>query len=554
MKTPASAWVVPPAQPLLIRDLLTRVRHWAGGQKIIYRDLREHSYTEFLARVDRLGRVLTELGVKAGDRVGVLDCDSHRYLELFFAVPMLGAVLHTVNVRLTAEQIAYTIRHAADTLILVHTDFLPLAAELAPKVPDVRVWVAMTDAEIPMQSGVPLAGEYEALLAAAAPGFAFPDLDENTVATLFYTTGTTGEPKGVYFTHRQLVLHTLAVGLTFSAFRDPVSLHGGDVYMPLTPMFHVHAWGFPYLATMLGMTQVYAGRFEPALLLRLITQHNVTVSHGVPTVLQMLLHHPASAGVDLSRLKLVVGGAPFPAGLARQARARGMQVMSSYGMSETCPVVASAHCKPDLASNDPEAQMEVSVRTGFPLPLVDAGIWSSTGTLLPPGRDQIGELVLRAPWLTAGYHLDPARSAELWRGGWLHTGDIAYRDTDGYIRITDRLKDVIKIGGEWISSLELESVLSRHEAVKEVAVVGVPHAKWDERPHADVVLHAAFAGRVTPRELLKFLHGFIEAGVIHQRAVLTEIRLVESIPRTSVGKIDKKALRVALLATAESAP
>lgn len=552
MKTPASAWVVPPVQPLLIRDLLTRVRHWAGGQRIIYRDLREHSYAEFLARVDRLGRVLTDLGVKPGDRVGVLDCDSHRYLELFFAVPMLGAVLHTVNVRLTPEQIAYTIRHAADSVMLVHTDFLPLAAQLAPQLPDVQAWVALTDGALPADPGIALAGEYEALLAGVSSEFCFPDLDENTVATLFYTTGTTGEPKGVYFTHRQLVLHTLALGLNFSVHHDPLSLQCDDVYLPLTPMFHVHAWGFPYLATLLGLTQVYAGRFEPALLLRLIARHKVTISHGVPTVLQLLLNHPESAGVDLSNLKLVVGGAPLPAGLARQARARGIRLLSSYGMSETCPVVASAHPKPDRADTDAEADLEVCSRTGFPLPLVEAGIWSANGTLLPPGRDQIGELVLRAPWLTGGYHLDPVRSAELWRGGWLHTGDIAYRDLDGYVRITDRLKDVIKIGGEWISSLELENALSRHEAVKEVAVVGVPNAKWDERPHADVVLHPAHAGQVTPRELQKFLHGFIESGAIHQRAVLTEIRLVEAIPRTSVGKIDKKALRAALVAAAAS--
>ena len=548
MKTPASAWVVPPGQPLLIRDLLIRARHWTQGQRIIYRDLREHSYAEFFARVERLGRVLTDLGVRAGDRVGVMDMDSHRYLELFFAVPMLGAVLHTVNVRLTSEQVAYTIRHAADTVLLVHADFLPMASAIAPQLPDVRVWVSLTDDAPPSGGDIPWVGEYEALLAAAEPGFEFPDLDENTVATLFYTTGTTGEPKGVYFTHRQLVLHTLALGLTFSAHDNPCALRAGDVYLPFTPMFHVHAWGFPYLATLLGLTQVYAGRFEPAMLLRLIARHDVTVSHGVPTVLQMLLNHPDSAGVDLSRLKLVVGGSPLPIGLARQARARGVRLLSSYGMSETCPVVAAAHVKPGRGPDDAESDLEVITRTGFPLPLVEAGIWGADGTLLPAGRDQVGELVLRAPWLTGGYHLDPERSAQLWHGGWLHTGDIAYRDTDGYVRITDRLKDVIKIGGEWISSLELENALSRHEAVKEVAVVGVPNAKWDERPHADVVLHAAHVGRMTPRDLQKFLHAIIDTGALHQRAVLTEVRIVDAIPRTSVGKIDKKALRAALVA------
>lgn len=547
METPASAWIAPPVQQLLIRDLLNRVRHWAGDQRIHYRDLRELTYPEFVDRVHRLGRVLRDLGVKPGDRVGVLDWDSHRYLELFFAVPMLGAVLHTVNVRLTPDQIAYTIRHAADSLVLVHPDFFGMVEPLAFQLPEVRSWVALSDSGPAPQTRLQLAGEYETLLSSAAPEFVFPDLDENSVATLFYTTGTTGEPKGVYFTHRQLVLHTLAVGLNFAAHAQAVSFQAHDVYMPMTPMFHVHAWGFPYIATLLGTTQVYAGRFEPSLWLRLIARHRVTMSHGVPAILQMLLQHPDSAGMDFSQLKVISGGAPLSIGLARAAQARGIRVMSSYGMSETCPIVASAHLKPGVELEDPDVGLEISARTGFPLPLVEARILGSTGEGLPPGREHVGELVLRAPWLTRGYHLDPARSAALWEGGWLHTGDIAYRDTDGYIRITDRLKDVIKTGGEWISSLELENALSRHEAVKEVAVVGVPDPKWDERPHAEVVLHPGFAGTLTPRSLLKFLHGSIDSGAIHQRAILTQVRFVEAIPRTSVGKIDKKAIRAALV-------
>lgn len=546
METPSSAWVARPVQPLLIRDLLTRVRSWTPQQPIIYRDVRVLTYAEFLGRVERLGRVLTDLGVRAGDRVGVLDWDSHRYLELFFAVPMLGAVLHTVNVRLAPEQLAYTIRHAADSVVLVHPDFLPVIETLAPQLGAVRKWISLTDHGHRPETKLPLAGDYEQLLAAAAAGFHFPDLEENTVATLFYTTGTTGDPKGVFFTHRQIVLHTLAAGYALAAHDAPVSLRAGDVYLPLTPMFHVHAWGIPYIATLLGLKQIYPGRYEPQLLLDLIGRHGVTISHCVPTVLQMLLHHPGSAAVDLSRLQLVIGGAPLPEGLAQQAQARGIRLMGAYGMSETCPLVAASHLKPAHEAGAAAAQLAVLARTGFPLPLVEAGIWGADGGLLPPGREHVGELVLRAPWLTAGYHDDPEGSAQLWRGGWLHTGDIAYRDEEGYLRITDRLKDVIKIGGEWISSLELENALSQHAAVREVVVVGRPDAKWDERPHADVVLRDGFAGQITPRDLQKFLHRFIDAGTIHQRAVLTEIRLVAAIPRTSVGKFDKKALRRSL--------
>ncbi len=546
METPASAWIAPPVQPLLIRDLLTRVRTWAPQQKIIYRDVRELTYAEFLQRVERLAQVLTDLGVRPGDRVGVMDWDSHRYLELFFAVPMLGAVLHTVNVRLAPDQLAYTILHAKDSVVLFHPDFLALAEGLAPKLGCVRNWVSLSDDGRPPTTGLPLAGDYEPLLAAALPGFRFPDLDENTVATLFYTTGTTGDPKGVFFTHRQIVLHTLAGGLAIIAYGDPVSLRADDVYLPMTPMFHVHAWGIPYIATLLGLKQVYPGRYEPQLLLDLIARHRATFSHCVPTIVQLLLHHPNSAAVDFTGLKLVIGGAPLPKGLARQAQARGIRIMGAYGMSETCPIVAASHFKPDHAGAGAEEQLDVLTRTGFPGPLVEAAIWSADGRPLPPGKDNVGELVLRCPWLTAGYHGDPERSAELWRGGWLHTGDLAYRDEEGYLRITDRLKDVIKIGGEWISSLELENALSQHEAVREVAVVGRPDAKWDERPHAEVVLRDGFAGKVTGRDLGKFLHRFIDSGAIHQRAVLTEIRIVDALPKTSVGKLDKKALRAGL--------
>lgn len=538
-------WIAKPVQQLLIRDLLTRARAWAPRQTITYRDLREHDYAEFLARIDRAAAMLAGLGVKPGDRVGVMDWDSHRYLELFFAVPMLGAVLHTVNVRLTPEQMAWTIRHAEDSVILFHPDFLTVTEGIAGSLPAARTWVTLSDDGVPPATSLPTAGDYEALLDARRPetagGRDYPDLDENTVATLFYTTGTTGDPKGVYFTHRQIVLHTLAAGATFAAHQHPVGIHGEDAYLPLTPMFHVHAWGIPYLATMLGLKQVYPGKYDPQRLAELIKRHSITFSHCVPTLVQMLLHHPAAAGLDYGGLKLVIGGAPLPKGLAEEAQSRGIRIMGGYGMSETCPVVAAPHWKPEHGGAPPADRLDVLCRTGFAFPLVEARIWGSDDRLLPASSDQTGELVLRCPWLTEGYYKDEIRSHDLWHGGWLHTGDIAYLDRDGYIRITDRLKDVIKIGGEWISSQELESALSRHEAVREVAVVAKRDAKWDEHPCALVVLHEGHS--VTPRELGKFLHRFIDDGTIHKRAILTEILLVEAIPRTSVGKIDKKEIR-----------
>jgi fatty-acyl-CoA synthase len=545
-------WIARPVQQLLIRDLLSRARSWASHQTITYRDLREHSYTEFFARIDRAAAMLVRLGVRPGDRVGVMDWDSHRYLELFFAVPMLGAVLHTVNVRLTPEQMGWTIRHAEDSVLLFHSDFQPVAETLAESLPSVQQWVSLSDDGTAPDTLLPLAGDYELLLAEAdadvSEGFDWPDLDENTVATLFYTTGTTGDPKGVYFTHRQIVLHTLATCTGFAAHHQPVGIDAGDVYLPLTPMFHVHAWGIPYLATMLGLKQVYPGRYEPERLASLIRHHSVTFSHCVPTLLQMLLNHPAAEGLDYQGLKLVIGGAPLPKGLAQATQARGIRIMGGYGMSETCPVVAAPHWKPSHTHSSSDTQLDVLCRTGFSFPLVEARIWGNNDCLLPRDSQETGELVLRCPWLTEGYYRDPERSRELWHGGWLHTGDIAYLDAEGYIRITDRLKDVIKVGGEWISSQELESALSQHESVREVAVVAKRDQKWDEHPCALVVLREGCEEGLTPRALGKFLHRFIDDGIIHKRAILTEIRFVDALPRTSVGQVDKKEIRRQLAA------
>jgi fatty-acyl-CoA synthase len=528
---------------LLIKHLLDRPLAWTPEQKIIYRDLHEFTYVEFRDRVGRLASLLQRMGVTTGDRVGVMDWDSHRYLEFFFAVPMIGAVLHTINVRLSPEQILFTIHHAEDKVLFFHPDFLALAEAAAAKCPSVKHRVAMPDSGPGPATALPLDGEYEHLLSMASPLKDFPELPEDTVATLFYTTGSTGDPKGVFFTHRQLVLHTITSGFGLAAFPDPASINCRDVYMPLTPMFHVHAWGVPYIATLLGIRQVYPGRYEPGTLLRLLVQHQVTLSHCVPTLLKMILTAPEAAHVDFSRWKIITGGAKLPNTLARLAMDRGIRIAQGYGMSETCPIIAVSQFKPAVADGTPEEQLDILDRTGFPLPLVRACAFDSEGRALPPGAEHAGELVLRAPWLAPGYFKDPERSRALWEGGWLHTGDLAYVDTDGYIRITDRLKDVIKTGGEWISSLELENILARHEAVEEVAVVGTPDPKWDERPLALVRLRETHRGQVSERHLRHYLQTVADTGAIHKRAVLTRIEFIEQLPHTSVGKIDKKALR-----------
>ena len=336
--------------PLLIKQLFEAPLVDAPEQEIVYKGTLRFTYRQFRERVHRLAGALAALGVKPGDTVAVLDWDSHRYLECFFAVPMLGAVLHTVNVRLTPEQVMYTVNHAEDDVILVHKDFLPILEAVKGRLDTVKKFVLLADdGDAPATHGIAFAGEYEALLAAAPPRFDFPEFDENTRATTFYTTGTTGLPKGVYFSHRQLVLHTITAMAALGTPRSQGRFHREDVYMPLTPMFHVHAWGVPYLATSMGVKQVYPGRYVPDLLLELIRTEKVTFSHCVPMILRMLLRNPGAEKYDLSGITMLIGGAAMPRALCLEAMRRGIDVLSGYGMSETCPILTIAHLKPEDA-------------------------------------------------------------------------------------------------------------------------------------------------------------------------------------------------------------
>ena len=537
---PAGATPSAYAYPLLVKQLLHAARATAGGQEIVYRDRRRHTYREFFERLPRLANALAGLGVGPGSTVAVMDWDSHRYLEAFFAVPMMGAVLQTVNVRLSPEQILYTLNHARADVLLVNAEFVPLLAIIKDQLETVKRFVLISDDGATLGSfGIPYDGEYEALLAAASPDYDFPDFDENTRATTFYTTGTTGLPKGVYFSHRQLVLHTLAVATALGSAAGQGRVHRDDVYMPITPMFHVHAWGMPYLATMLGMKQVYPGRYSPDMLLKLIASEGVSFSHCVPTILHMLLTDKAGANVDLSGCKMIIGGAAFPKGLAAAALARGMDVFSGYGMSETCPILTIAHVRGALPDADAEAAERI--RTGYPIPLVD--LRTVDGDMLDADRDgkATGEIVVRTPWLTQGYLHNPPASEDLWAGGYLHTGDIGTLDPRGMLTVTDRLKDVIKTGGEWVSSLALESIISQHPAVNEVAVIGVKDDKWGERPLAMVVLKAGQA--VTVEDIKGHVQAFADAGHISKFAVPDRVLFVDNLARTSVGKLNKKAMR-----------
>ena len=528
--------------PLLIKSLLLSGSRYERTREIVYRDQLRYSYATFNERVARLANVLTEAGVRAGDTVAVMDWDSHRYLECMFAIPMIGAVLHTINIRLSADQILYTMNHADDKLGLVNSEFVPLYNSIASQLTTVEKTLLLTDAEDKTAELPGLVGEYETLLAAAGSSYAFADFDENSVATTFYTTGTTGNPKGVYFTHRQLVLHTLAAAATVGSL-DSIRLMGtDDVYMPITPMFHVHAWGLPYVATMLGVKQVYPGRYDPELLVELWRREKVTFSHCVPTILQMILNAKGAAGVDFAGWKLIIGGSALNRSLYEASKARGIQLTAAYGMSETCPLISCAHINEELLAGSEDERTTYRIKAGVPVPMVETAIMTADGRFLPHDGEAQGELVLRAPWLTQGYFREPQKGEELWEHGWLHTGDVATLDGMGFIDIRDRIKDVIKTGGEWVSSLELEDLISRHPAVREVAVVGIADPQWGERPFALLVLREG--AELDARGLKEHLKPFVEQGHINKWAIPTQIALVTDIPKTSVGKLDKKRIRL----------
>lgn len=523
------------AYPLLIRHLLRSAIDARSGQEIVGSDGRRHGYGVLEHRIGRLAAVMSAHGVKQGDVVAVMDWDSHRYLEAYFAVPMMGALLQTVNVRLSRDQIAYTLQDTRPRAVIVHADFAPdLAALRAALPPDCVVITCHDGTAASIEDSI---GDYETLLAAREETFSFVDFDENALATTFHTTGTTGLPKAVTFSHRQLVLHTLAVGLAMGQQPVEQGLWRNSVYMPVTPMFHVHAWGLPYVATLLGLKQVYPGRYVPARLLALKRDEGVTYSHCVPTVLQMMLDE-AGPDAQLGPWTIIIGGSALPESLLRAAADRGITAVAGYGMSETGPVLTLSRHESD------DGRMPDTVRrwAGRPIPLVQIRLHSEDGKEVS-GEEQ-GEILVRAPWLTQTYPNSAEAGAALWSGGWLHTQDVATREPQGDIVIRDRLKDVIKTGGEWVSSAEIEDLALRDPDVAEAAVVGAPDPRWGERP---VVFAVARSGRTPVLQTLKDrMSPLVSAGHLSRWAAPDRLILIDALPRTSVGKIDKKALRLLL--------
>lgn len=527
--------------PLLLRHLLRSAVDRAPQQEIVY-GARRLTYRDLEKRTAALGGALSRLGIRQGSTVAVMDWDSHRYLECFLGVPMLGAVLMTVNVRLSPDQIAYTVQHSDAELLIIHEDFAALAPSVLAAAPNIRHVIWATDSDLPKAPPIATAGDYETLLMAEPASFDWVDFDENAMAVTFYTTGTTGSPKAVAFSHRQILLKTLVMYGAWAAQVPGQSFRQCDVYMPITPMFHVQAWGFPYVALLLGVKHVYPGRYDPSTLLRLRRDEGVTFSHCVPTLLDSLLRAPESAATDLTGWKICVGGTNLNESLAKSALERGVDVFAAYGLSETYAGTLLTGFVDAPDRSDPSQQLAIRCKAGRALPFVDLRIIDIEMRSVARDDQTVGEIVVRMPWATTAYQGLPEASEDLWRGGYLHTQDLARIDADGYVTIVDRSKDVIKSGGEWISSLELERLLMGQSGVVECAVIASADEHWGERPMALVVVMDDAPSDIAQR-LREHLYDLTKLGHLSRLAVPEQILIVPYLPKTSVGKLDKKALR-----------
>jgi fatty-acyl-CoA synthase len=519
---------------LTITHVLRRMREMNGDRVVL--TLTENgstseTYSELGDRVDRLCKALRKLGIGDGDRVATFMWNSQQHLEIYMGVPCMGAVLHTLNIRLFAEQLTYIANHAEDQIIFVDDSLVPVLEKVAPTFTTVKHFIIVGDGD---SGSLPNVIRYEDLLADEAPGFDYPDLDENTAAGLCYTSGTTGNPKGALYSHRSNVLHSMAACMS-----DTLGISWSDRVLPVVPMFHANAWGLPYACGLVGADMIMPSRFlqgEP--LAKLIESEKVTLAAGVPTIWLDLLRHADEHGADFSSLRVIIcGGAAMPESLARDFEQRhGARMIQAWGMTEMSPVGSVAN--PPAQTIGSEQEWSYRTSTGRIVPLVEMRLVDDDGGELSWDGSATGEIEVRGPWIASDYFNDPS-GADKFDDGWLRTGDIASIDSQGFIRISDRSKDVIKSGGEWISSVELENELMAHEDVQEAAVIAKPDERWSERPLACVVLRDG--AQVTPDQLREFL-----APRIAKWWIPDAFAFVEEVPKTSVGKFDKKVLRKAL--------
>ncbi|TXH04130.1 MAG: fatty-acid--CoA ligase [Nevskiaceae bacterium] len=521
--------------PLMISSLLQHADRYHGDIEIVSRTveggIHRYTYHDAHIRARRLANALQRLGVKPSERVATLAWNGYRHFELYYAISGMGAVMHTVNPRLFPEQIGWIINHAEDQFVFFDLTFASLVEALAPKCPTVKGWVAMTDrAHLPQIKGVNLLC-YEDLLAAESDVYQWPVFDEKTAACLCYTSGTTGNPKGVLYSHRSTILHAYA-----TVMPDVMSLSSRDVVLPVVPMFHVNAWGTPYSCPLVGAKLVFPGAgLDGASLYELFESEGVTFSAGVPTVWLGLLQHLQKNGLKFTKpWRSTVGGSACPPALMKAFEQEfGVKLHHGWGMTEMSPLGTYNTLKNKHLALSPEEQFAVRIKAGRVIYGVDLKIVDAEGQELPRDGKAFGDLLVRGPWIVDHYY--KVEGSPL-LDGWFPTGDVATLDADGYIQITDRSKDVIKSGGEWISSIDLENIAVGHPAVAEAAVIGVYHPKWDERPLLIVVRKPG--QDVSRAEILKFYEGKIAKWWMPD-----DVAFVDQLPHTATGKLLKTRLR-----------
>jgi fatty-acyl-CoA synthase len=524
--------------PLSVGSMMEHAEKFFPKKEVIsqtHDKLHRLNYGEIGQRTRRLMSILNEMGIRQGDRVGTLAWNHHRHLEIYFAAPGMGAVLHTINIRLSPEDIIYIINHAEDKILFIDEDILPLIEHIHTHLTTVEAFVVMTDkADLPESSIQPLYS-YEELVSTGDPLYEFANnIDENQPAGMCYTSATTGKPKGVVYTHRAIVLHSLALGLA-----DTAAISESDVSMPVVPQFHVNAWGTPFACTWFGSTQVMPGpRFTPKRLAEFIERFNVTITAGVPTIWLGLLRELEQGNYDTSSLRAVLcGGSAAPLGLIRAFEEKhNIPFYHAYGATETTPLVTISRLKSYQQHISQEDKFAERARQGILVPGLQMKVVSDHGEVEWNGKD-MGELLLKGPWIAEEYYKDE-RSGDAFKDGWFHTGDVVTVDEEGTIKIVDRTKDLIKSGGEWISSVEIENAIMAYEPVFEASVVAIPDDKWQERPIACVVLHEGYEGKVQKEDIVTYLTPLFPKWWLPD-----DILFFDEIPKSSVGKFLKRELR-----------
>jgi fatty-acyl-CoA synthase len=528
-------------QPLLISSLLTHAERHHGEREIVSRrvegDIHRCTYRDLGARARRMANALQTLGVRFGDRVATLAWNGHRHLELYYAVSGSGAVLHTLNPRLHPDQVVWIADHAEDQVLFFDLTFLPLIEAIAPRVKTIKAFVLMADrARLPAKSAIPNLLCYEDLVEAQGDNFEWPSFDENTASSLCYTSGTTGHPKGVLYSHRSTLLHSFAAALP-----DGLNCAAADTVLPVVPMFHVNAWGLPYIACLVGAKLVFPGPFlDGKNLHELFESEGVTVSAGVPTVWQGLLAHVEANDLRFSTMRrTIIGGSACPPSMMRAFQERhDVQVLHAWGMTELSPLGTACVLKPKQRALPPEERLAVQSKQGRVVFGVDMKIVGDDGRELPHDGRASGELMVRGPWVVSRYFKGEGGDPLVYTDGqgWFPTGDVATIDADGFMQITDRAKDVIKSGGEWIGSIDLENIALSHPAVAQAACIAAKHPKWDERPLLVVVKKPD--AQVTRQDLLRFYDGKIAKWWTPDDGVF-----VDAIPLGATGKVQKNRLR-----------